>query len=286
MATKPAIVVISSHVARGCVGNRAAGFALEVMGYPVWMVPTVTLPWHPGHIPVAGAGRKIVPAQKDFTDLLNDLSSSPWIGEVGAILSGYLGNAEQAVAVGHFVEQIKQKNPNAIYAMDPVCGDNGRLYVAKTQADALVEHLVPRADIVTPNTFELSVITNTELGRSNQDSVEASKTLNGKAVLVTSSPGLKLNSIANLLVEGETAHLVEHPRLQGPPNGLGDLTSALFLGNLLDGLGPKDALVKTTSSVHECMALAARLQQDELVLEASLKSLISPRYPVESRILL
>ena len=48
---KGAIIVISSHVVRGTVGNRAAVFALETLGHPVWAVPTVILPWHPGHGP-------------------------------------------------------------------------------------------------------------------------------------------------------------------------------------------------------------------------------------------
>jgi pyridoxine kinase len=45
---RPGILVISSHVVRGSVGNRAAVFALESLGFPVWAVPTVTLAWHPG----------------------------------------------------------------------------------------------------------------------------------------------------------------------------------------------------------------------------------------------
>lgn len=45
---KKAIIVISSHVVRGSVGNRAAVFALEIFGHPVWAVPTVILPWHQG----------------------------------------------------------------------------------------------------------------------------------------------------------------------------------------------------------------------------------------------
>jgi pyridoxine kinase len=52
-----AVIVISSHVVRGSVGNRAAVFALETLGHPVWAVPTVILPWHPGH----GPAKRIVP---------------------------------------------------------------------------------------------------------------------------------------------------------------------------------------------------------------------------------
>jgi len=77
------VIVISSHVVRGSVGNRAAVFALETLGFPVWAVPTVVLPWHPGHGP---AGRIVPPAQ-EFATLMQDLERAPWLGEVGAILT-------------------------------------------------------------------------------------------------------------------------------------------------------------------------------------------------------
>src|SRR5690606_9861359 len=93
------VIVISSHVVRGSVGNRAAVFALETLGFPVWAVPTVVLPWHPGHgVPGAPAGR-IVPPAEEFSRLMQDLQRAPWLGEVGAVLTGYLGHPEQAAAV-------------------------------------------------------------------------------------------------------------------------------------------------------------------------------------------
>ena len=94
-----AVIVVSSHVARGTVGNRAAVFALETLGHPVWAVPTVVLPWHPGH----GRATRIVPPSDQFAALMDDLARAPWLGEVGAVLSGYLGDAEQAGAVAHLV---------------------------------------------------------------------------------------------------------------------------------------------------------------------------------------
>jgi pyridoxine kinase len=90
-----AVIVISSHVVRGTVGNRAVVFALEALGLPVWAVPTVILPWHPGQ----GRGTRIVPPAAEFSALIADLAAAPWLGEVGAVLSGYLGGADQAAAV-------------------------------------------------------------------------------------------------------------------------------------------------------------------------------------------
>ncbi|HRP79733.1 MAG TPA: pyridoxal kinase, partial [Aquamicrobium sp.] len=110
-AAERAVIVISSHVVRGTVGNRAAVFALEALGLPVWAVPTVILPWHPGH----GRATRIVPPAEEFAALIDDLAAAPWLGEVGAVLSGYLGGPEQAGAVARLVGALKAKNPGALY---------------------------------------------------------------------------------------------------------------------------------------------------------------------------
>ena len=283
---KPAIIVISSHVARGTVGNRAAGFALEVLGFPVWIVPTVTLPWHPGHFATAGAGHRIVPRIEDFTSTLEDLAGSPWIGEVGAVLSGYLGEAAQAQPVADLVQAVKAHNPNAVYALDPVTGDNDRLYVPQDQADAIRDILLPLSDITTPNPFELSLLAQTNKMDTNEALVAAAKLLPSKTVLVTSSHAMMKGNIANLLVEGSSVNLAEHRLVDGPLNGLGDLTAALFLGNILQLNDATLALQKTSASVYEAMSVAARLGSDELTLESSLGSLLKPKTVVESRKLL
>ena len=102
-----AVIVVSSHVARGSVGNRAAVFALETLGFPVWAVPTVILPWHPGH----GRATRIVPDPEQFAALMKDLEKAPWLGEVAGVLSGYLGDAGQATAVASLVKAVKARNP-------------------------------------------------------------------------------------------------------------------------------------------------------------------------------
>ncbi len=149
------VIVISSHVVRGSVGNRAAVFALETLGFPVWAVPTVVLPWHPGHGP---AGR-IVPPPHEFATLMQDLERAPWLGEVGAILTGYLGHPEQADAVAGLIKAVKARNPNALYLCDPVIGDQKGLYVPEATANGIRDKLLPLADIATPNRFELSWLT-------------------------------------------------------------------------------------------------------------------------------
>lgn len=282
---KPAIIVISSHVVRGTVGNRAAAFALEVLGYPVWTVPTVTMPWHPGHTSVAGPGDRIVAADEQFSAMLDQLAHSPWSGEVGAVLSGYLGSAGQVPAVAALVSELKAQNPDLIYALDPVIGDHGRLYVPEDQASAMRAQLLPLADIITPNPFELSWFAGVETPSRNEELIELARRLAVPTTLVTSAHGLKSGHIGNLLLDGGTAHLAEHRRMEGPPNGLGDLTAALFLGHRLSGSAPADAMVDAIGSVQEVMLRTLSEGSDELLLESAIRSLLKPHAKVALRTL-
>lgn len=289
--SKPAVIVISSHVARGTVGNRAAAFALEIMGYPVWIVPTVILPWHPGH----GPAQRIVPSQDDFDALIDNLINAPWLDEVGAVLSGYLGNAEQAATVARLVAAVKERNPQATYALDPVMGDqdtsgNGRLYVSEEQAAAMRDLLVPLADLITPNPFELAWLTGAEQLASQEALHQAATRLGSSLVLATSAPALMDGHIGNLLVinrDGRsTAHVAEHRLVDGPTNGTGDLAASLMLGNYLATRDPVDSLQKTSASLSEVMQRAAKANSDELPLEASLASIIRPSQQIVARSLL
>ena len=128
------IVVISSHVSHGCVGNRAIAFALERLGFRVWLVPTIILPRHPGH----GSVEPIALPDAAFADHLAALSALPEITNIGAVLSGYLATPAQADAVARFVAVVKAARADAVYLCDPVIGDAGALYVDEALAILLL----------------------------------------------------------------------------------------------------------------------------------------------------
>ncbi|MBX3583352.1 MAG: pyridoxal kinase PdxY [Rhizobiaceae bacterium] len=271
-----AVIVISSHVARGSVGNRAAVFALETLGYPVWAVPTVILPWHTGH----GPSTRIAPDRAQFSAFMNDIAHSPWLGEVGAVLSGYLGNAEQAADVAAIVRSVKAQNPKALYVCDPVMGDKGGLYVPETTAAAMRDLLLPLADVATPNRYELEWIAGRPL-EGLQDIIGAARKLAPKRMLVTSSPGRSPADIGNLLVTEDQIMLAEHRQISGPPSGMGDLTSSVFLARLLAGSPDEKALRTTTATVYEVLGRAAERGGDELQLERDAASLSRPAAAVD-----
>lgn len=276
-----AVIVISSHVARGSVGNRAAVFALETLGYPVWAVPTVILPWHPGH----GRATRIVPDPAQFAALLRDLENAPWLGEVGAVLSGYLGDATQAEAIASLIGAVRRKNPRALYVCDPVLGDAGGLYVPAATAEAMRDRLMPLADIATPNRHELAWMAGAPL-ESISEVLSAALGAGPPTMLVTSAPSMMAGGTGNLYLDSNQALLAEHRSIEKPPNGPGDLTAAVFLARLLDGLPAAKVLQSTTAAVFEVLARSAKRGADELTLETDAQSLVRPMAMVQLRHLL
>lgn len=273
-----AVIVVSSHVARGSVGNRAAVFALQTLGYPVWAVPTIILPWHTGH----GASTRFVPDPDQFSAFMKDLEGTPWLGEVAAVLSGYLGNARQAVDVAALVRRVKAQNPNALYVCDPVMGDEGGLYVPEATATAMRDILLPLADIATPNRYELEWIVGSKLAEL-RSIIAAASDVGPPRMLVTSAPGMMAGGIGNLLVTQNEALLAEHRQVSGPASGMGDLTAAVYLARLLAGEPDASALQTTTAAVYEILARTAKRGGDELQLETDARSLSHPAAMVQFR---
>ncbi|MBW6424515.1 pyridoxal kinase PdxY [Rhizobium sp. XQZ8] len=276
--TSRAVIVISSHVVRGSVGNRAAVFALETLGFPVWAMPTVVLPWHPGH----GPSTRLTFPESDFDKAIDDLIRAPWLGEVKAVLTGYFGNAAQIRSVARLIRALKEKNPDLLYVCDPVMGDLGGLYIPQPTAEAIRDELIPLATIATPNRYELAWLSGAPLD-SNNAIMEAAVALGPPRILVTSAVPMMSGGTGNLYLTGKHALLAEHRLIDNPPNGLGDLMGALFLGRLLSGMDDEKALQMATASVFEILARTAKRGGDELTLETDASSLSSPMAMVQMR---
>jgi pyridoxine kinase len=273
-----AVLLISSHVARGYVGNRAMLFALERLGYTGWAVPTVILPHHPGH----GPAKKIVPTDDGFTMLLDRLVEGAEAGNVRAILSGYFATEAQVRAVARAVRIMKSARPELIYLCDPVIGDRTGLYVEKSLAEAMRDELLPLADLATPNVFECAWLA----GRADDPSVDLAllaRALPTPTVFVTSAPALMRGQIGNLFVTASETILFEHPELSTPAKGTGDLFAALTLARHLEGHAWPKAAELALSSVFEIVAGTTRTGADELLLPELQQSLLAPRAAISVR---
>jgi len=260
---KLSVLVITSQVVRGRVGARASVFALERLGYPVWFVPTVTLPWHPGH----GKASRIVAEADDFAALIHDLKDSAWVSELGAVITGYLGAAHQAAPIAWLIEKIKEKNPSLLYCCDPVIGDQSGLYVPLPVAEAIRYHLLPLADLITPNRFEFDWLTG-KTHTINEDIVETAKTLRHSLVAVTSAFAMMKQAQGTLLYARtvDQAFLAEHRAFEHVPNGPGDLFTGLLVARLMQESVVEKALESATAGVFDILAQTVKAGTDELLL--------------------
>jgi pyridoxine kinase len=262
------ILAIQSDVVFGHVGNAAARFALQRLGHEVWAVPTVLLSSHAGYAHVTGESLSADLLRR----LVDGLDANGWLAGCDAVLSGYLGHADHAAVVADAVTRVKAANPRALYCLDPVFGDSGRAYAKPGVAEAMARLLLPQADIVTPNGFELSSLASVPIRDAN-DAKLAALRLGRPLVLATSVP-VSGGRIATLGVTKDEAWLAATPMLENVPHGSGDLLAALFLGRRLEGLALRDALGLSAASVFQVLSQSSGATEMHLI--ACQDALVSP----------
>jgi pyridoxine kinase len=272
------ILSIQSDVVYGHVGNAAARFALQRLGHEVWAVPTVILSSHAGYPLVAGEAM----SADLLRQLVDGLDANHWLDQCDAVLSGYLGHADQAGVVADTVRRVKACSPKAIYCLDPVFGDAGRAYAKKGVAEAMARDLLPLADIVTPNVFELSSLTSVPIRDAN-DAKLAARRLGRPLVVATSVPAAG-GRIGTLAVTQDEAWLALTPLLKNAPHGSGDLLAALFLGRRLMGQSLRDALFESAASVFHILSQSVAARSQELLLIENQSALVAPSTNSELRI--
>jgi pyridoxine kinase len=258
--SNPAVIVVSSHVVRGAVGARAAVFALERLGFLVWSLPTVILPWHPGH----GPSTRIALDRAAFAGAVSDLSRSPALADVGAVLTGYFDDPEQIEPVAELVALVKTNNPEAVYLCDPVIGDGDGLFRPESIAVAIRDRLLPLADIATPNRHELMWLAGTR-AEDNEGLAAAAANLGPREVVVTSAFAPR-DEIGLVLTEPGGVHIATHATLADAPHGTGDLFAALYLTHSLDGAAPPAALERAAAVTLRLVERAAERGADALPL--------------------
>lgn len=262
------ILSIQSQVANGRVGNSIAAFAMERLGVRVWQLPTTIL----GRRPDRGApGGGPLPAET-LSSLFEGLAADERLGEIDAILTGYLGDFEQVAVILDAVQRVKAVNPQAVFACDPVLGDDGKMYVREPTADAIVNGLAPNADWIFPNAFELGVLTGRPVEGLEQVR-EAARRL-GKPVLTSSVRSAV--GLGNLYASVAGDWYCETTRLPGSPKGAGDLMSALFLARRVRGETPPIALEGATGSVFDVIVRSLATESDDLALPAAQDLLNEP----------
>ncbi len=176
---------IQSSVAYGHVGNSAAVFPLQRLGHEVWPVSTVVFSNHTGY----GTWRGPLLPPGDVADVITGIEERGVLDQVDGVLSGYQGSADIAGVILDAVSRVRAANPRASYTCDPVMGNAGSgCFVHPDIPPVLRERVVPRADIITPNQFELGFLTGTEPQTLDEilTSAELARKMGPRTVLVTS----------------------------------------------------------------------------------------------------
>ena len=258
------LLSIQSAVAAGFVGNSVAGPVLTALGQHPMLVDTIMLAAHPGYGRRAGGA---VPAPI-LADVLDGLASLTDLSAIGTVISGYLGDADQIDAIANFIDGWKQKaghgsgHRGGRYILDPVLGDGGRLYVAPDLAEAMVAELLPRADIITPNRYELSFLS----GRQVKDATSATEAAQAlitrfqlDAVIATGivdrTTGSENRLTGDLLAEA-SGNVVWQAARQDAQNvaGGGDLLTAAFAGLTNAGADPEQAFTRASTLAQTVIA--------------------------------
>ena len=278
------ILSIQSSVAYGHVGNSAAVFPLQRLGVEVWPVHTVHFSNHTGYGEWRGP---LLPAD-DVRAVIRGVEERGVFPGVDAVLSGYQGGEDIGDVILDAVAKVKAANPAAIYACDPVMGNaKSGCFVHPAIPVLLRERVVPAADLITPNQFELGFLTGTEPHTVEETlaSVELARAMGPSIVLVTSveRPDAPADTIEMMAVTDDGAWIVQTPRLPMKANGSGDVTAALFTAHLLATGDPAVALARTASSVFDLLANTLESGERELQLVQAQESIAHPRPQFEVR---
>lgn len=278
------VLSIQSAVAYGHAGNSAAVFPLQRLGVDVWPVYTVNFSNNTDY----GSWRGPLISASDVWEVVQGVGDRGVLGDVDALLCGYLGTPEVGQVIIDSYDLVKQHNPGAILCADPVMGDVDRGFYARPGIPEFWrDHVVAKADIMTPNLFELQFLT----GRSTQsldDVVAAAQDLRAKGpevVVVTSVVGADLeDDVMRVIAVGEDAVWeVTTPVLDRKFTGSGDLTTAMFLAHWLRSGDLGEALGATASIVYSVLEATTAADHKELRLVDAQADLIQPRHRFTAR---
>jgi pyridoxine kinase len=264
----PLALIISSHVASSRVGGFVQVMALAQMKVDPILVPTVLFGRHPGWGAPGGAA---VPTET-FQGVLDGIEANGLFGLIDIVITGYFSSAGQVKAAAKTIDSIRSQRrtgaywPKAKVIVDPIMGDTDKgLYVLGEVAEAIMTDLVPRADLVTPNTWELERMSGMPV-RDPQAVRQAGKLL-GKPVLVSSAP-CGADEIGVVYSDANESWLAAHKREPSAPSGTGDLLVALYAAALIENQPISYALARAVGGVAETVAAAQTWEASELPVVA------------------
>lgn len=266
---------MSSFVAASRIGGAAQQYVLAAHKIDPVLAPTVMF----GRTPARGSQGEVTPPDV-FRRMLGDIEADALFGMVDLIITGHFSDPEQVEIAAGVIERVRTAERNDAWGarplviVDPIMGDApGGLYVKPAVAHAVARRLVPLADWLTPNLWELAYLSGRQIDTAAQarDAVRAL----GKPALVTSAPAPE-GEIGLLYVDKEEAVLFTHPRASAAPNGTGDLVTASFGAGLVEGRDPRDAAERAARAAADTVAAAQARKSRELPIVDLADRIVNP----------
>ncbi|KAJ8027432.1 Pyridoxal kinase [Holothuria leucospilota] len=286
------VLSIQSHVVSGYVGNKAATFPMQVLGYDVDCINSVQLSNHTQYDHFAGQVLNAEELRSVFLDGLvkNDIHC------YSHVLTGYVGSPSFLVEVCKVVEMLKARNPNIVFICDPVMGDHGRFYVPQENLPIYRDQLLKMADVITPNQFEAEKMSGIKI-TNIEEGLQAMQILHEKGpstvILSSFESDDKLITLATSIKDGKkTGCSLELTRIENNFVGTGDLFAALVLvwlhkhpDNLQLAIEKTvSTLRKVLQNTHDAMKTVVKEGKNPTYAEKELRLIDSMKDIIEGKV--
>ena len=205
--------------------------------------------------------------------LLDGLLARNFLADCAAVHTGYLGQVDSIDVALRATDAAR----DSLLLCDPILGDEGKLYVSEDLAAALRQRLLPRADLVTPNRFELAWLSGQEINGLD-DAVAAAQGL-GPEIVVCTSAAQAGERLYNLAVTPEGIYQVGVPFFTNGaavPKGTGDAFAAILLGHYLNHRDIAAALAWASAALHGLIQASIARQSNELAVIAAQDQITAP----------
>ncbi|ORC90941.1 putative Pyridoxal kinase [Trypanosoma theileri] len=157
MQGEKTILSIQSFVTHGYVGNKAATFPLQLHGFDVDAINTVSVSNHSGYPIIRGHRMDL----QEYETLMEGIRANNFLSSYRYLLTGYINNPEIILKVSETLKELRalreKEGKEVTFFCDTVMGDDGIMYCKPEVIEAYRE-LIKFADIATPNYYEAGLL--------------------------------------------------------------------------------------------------------------------------------